>query len=383
MGKQSNKKPDYIFNYSEGKSHRVRLRGTKLANGSISLYLDYYLGYSKDSDDKIKTRRKVEYLKLYLFVKPRDSMEREKNKEILQLAQDLRNKRESDLQHGAEGLIAPFRKKSNLFDFFTAYIKNYQKKDIRMVMMAKRDFLAYTKEEYLTPSQINPTIIKGFRDHLLGRHNGETPNSVFARFKKVLKDATDAGLFVKNPADGIVCSTPKDGVQKEILMPDEILKMARAKCSNSEVKRAFLLCLNTGLRFVDVEDLRYKHISNGKIKKHQQKTGRAVSIDLNPTASNLIGEMGEPEEKVFALPSLTGALKTLKTWAKAAGINRNITWHSARHSFATILLMNKTDIKTVGSLLGHSKLDHTQKYTHVVDRLKTEAVNSLPDFELN
>jgi integrase/recombinase XerD len=85
---------------------------------------------------------------------------------------------------------------------------------------------------------------------------------------------------------------------------------------------------------------------------------------------------------VFILPTLTGCLKTLKIWTKKAGITKNITWHSARHSFGTILLMNKTDIKTVSSLLGHSKLEHTQKYTHLIDELKKVAVDTMPELNI-
>ena len=55
--------------------------------------------------------------------------------------------------------------------------------------------------------------------------------------------------------------------------------------------------------------------------------------------------------------------------------------HSARHSFAVNLLNNKANIKTVSSLLGHSGLRHTEKYTRAVDELKNEAIDSLPDLE--
>lgn len=372
-------KEQKIINYTPGKSLNVRLRGKRLSNNTVSLYLDYYQGYSKTKDGDIKTKRKVEYLKIYLIENPKTSKDREKNNESLQLAQDIRSKRESNLQHNAEGLIAPFRKKSNFFDYCQTYIDNYQKKDVRMIKMAVNEFKTYTKESYLAPTQIDSTKIKGFRDHLLNKYNGETPNSVFARFKKILTAATDEGLFTKNPAEKITCKVPT-GIPKEILSIEEIQTLAGTECGNPELKRAFLLSLNTGLRFVDIEDLQYKHIANGKIKKPQQKTGREVVIDLNQNAQKLIGELGKPDDKVFSLPSFSSCLKTLKSWAKRAGINRNITFHSARHSFATILLMNQTDIKTVGNLLGHSKLEHTQKYTHVVNELKAKAVNTLPEF---
>jgi len=370
-----------IINYSQGKNLKVRLRGKRLSNNNISLYLDYYQGYTKNVDEKIKTRRKVEYLKIYLVDNPRTSEERKKNEENLTLAQQIRNKRESDLQFNAEGLIAPFRKKSNFLDYCDAFETRYQKKDIRMIKLAVAKFKEYTKETYLTPPQIDQAMITGFRDFLLNKYHGETPNSVFARFKKILNAATDEGLFTRSPAEKVTCAVPY-GIPKEILTVEEVIKLSSARCGNPDVKRAFLLCLNTGLRFCDVTDLKFKHITNGLIKKPQQKTGREVTIDLNQSAIKLIGDMGLPEEYVYHLPSFNACLKTLRSWAKRAGINKKITWHSARHSFATILLMNKTDIKTVGSLLGHSKIEHTQKYTHVVDELKIKAIQTLPELKI-
>lgn len=370
-----------IINYSPGKGLIVRLRGKRIAKGVTSLYLDYYQGYTKDASGKLKTRRKTETLKIYLIDNPKTTEERQKNDQSLSLAQLIRSNRESDLQHNSAGMVAPFRKKSNFFDYCQAYEDRYQKKDIRMIKAAVREFKEFTRESYLTPQQIDQSKVKGFRDYLINKYFGETPHSFFARFKKILNAATDDGLFVRSPGEKITCKATV-GIPKHILMPDEIIKLASTECGNSQIKRAFLLSLNTGLRFVDIVDLKYKHVTNGLIKKQQQKTGREVTIDLNPTAIKLIGEPGKPDDLVFNLPSFTGCLKSIQTWATKAGINKKITWHSARHSFATILLMNKTDIKTVGNLLGHSKLEHTQKYTHIVDALKAQAVKTLPEIDI-
>lgn len=378
MGKKEISKQQ-IINYSQGKNLIVRLRGKRLANNNISLYLDYYKGYTQH-DGKTKTFRKIEYLKLYLINNPQTSKDRQANDENLSLAQSIRNMRESDIKHNAAGLVSPLKKKINFFDYCDDFINNYQKKDIKMVVLAVRQFREYANEPYLTPLNIDFETVKGFRDYLLNKFNGETPHSVFARFKKILKAATNQGLFTKNPGENIICPAPK-GIPKEILSPDEIIKMYKADCPNPEIKRAFLFCLNTGLRFVDVNDLYFRHISNSQIRKKQLKTGADVIIDLNNNAVKLLGTIGKPDEKVFILPSLTGCLKTVKKWAKNAGIDRNITWHSARHSFATILLINQTDIKTVSNLLGHSNLEHTQKYTHIVDALKKKAVETMPKFD--
>ena len=79
-------------------------------------------------------------------------------------------------------------------------------------------------------------------------------------------------------------------------------------------------------------------------------------------------------------PRPTGCLKPLRIWFARAEIKNPIPWLSARHSFAVNLLGEcHTDIKTVASLLGHSGLKHTEKYTRAVDSLKEKAVNALPE----
>ena len=116
----------------------------------------------------------------------------------------------------------------------------------------------------------------------------------------------------------------------------------------------------------------------------QAKTGETVTIDLNKTALKLIGDQRSPDDNVFYLPSSTACNKTLKALVRRAGITKHITWHCARHSFAVNLLTlkgdNKPDIKTVSATLGHTSLKHTEKYTRVVDEIKKQAINALPDY---
>ncbi|WP_167616708.1 site-specific integrase [Maribellus sediminis] len=381
MGKKDIKGQKTI-NYSPGPGINVRLRGKKLANGKISLYLDYYVGYTKSEANMIKTKRKIEYLKIYLFEPPKSPEERQKNRENLELAQNIRNKRESERLHNPEGFISPQKKKVNFFDFCQNYEDNYKKGDLRMIKGAIRLFKEHTGEEYLKPKQIDAKIVSSFKDYLLLKFKGETPYSYFARFKKILRAAVDDGLFTTSPAEGVTCPKP-DGLSKAILMPEEVVKMSQTECGNPEIKRAFLFSLMTGLRYDDVSKLKFKHIQNGQVWRLQGKTDKRVYIDLNERALKLVGHFGKPEENIFNLPSLSSCLRTLKTWTKAAGITKNITWHSARHSVGTILLMNGSDIITVKNVLGHTKLEHTQKYTHVVDELKKKAVQGLPEIDVD
>ena len=109
-----------------------------------------------------------------------------------------------------------------------------------------------------------------------------------------------------------------------------------------------------------------------------------VTIPLNNGLLSLIGQpdTSDPAEKIFKLPSQEMCLKALRHWTAKAGITKHITWHCGRHSFAVNILNNGANIKTVASLLGHSGLQHTEKYTRAVDSLKEAAINSLPELKL-
>jgi integrase/recombinase XerD len=364
------------------KKNNVNLREKKLAKNNISLYLDIY----RDG------KRTYEFLKLYINSKPRTPIERESNRETLELAEKIRTQRESELNHSTFNQITPKNKKVTFFDFSQAYINQYTKKDIRMIIGAVNRFKDYLTEKHprikqtaLKLSEIDKQMIVGFVEYLESHSKGEGAQSYYKRFKKVLNNAIDNDIISKNPANGVKCQTV-DGLRKDILSNEEITLLAKTSCQNKNIKRAFILSCCTGLRFCDVKELKYSDIdfSNDKMTIDQQKTGKPVIIDLNNTAKKLIGEQGDPKAFIFDLPTSEGSNKTVGAWVKRAGIEKHITWHCARHSFAVNLLTSpqRPDIKTVSSTLGHTSLKHTEKYTRVVDELKKKAVNALPDYEL-
>ncbi len=415
--KSSKKKPATVITYT-GKGHKFKLRGKfikpkdKAQRQTISLYIEAYLGSHKTPDGKIKTQKAYEFLGLHIFKNPQTEQEKESNKEIIKLADKIRAKREEEFNHVSEGFQAPSKKKINFIDYYKAFVDSYTNKDLRIVKYSYEHFKKYVSEikqkgktppdpvakrknptsrektYFILPSEITPDFVKGFVNYLNENLNGETPYNYFTKFKKLCKKATKEGVFYNNPADDITISRP-GGVKKEILSFNEIQALATAYCGNEEVKQAFLFCLNTGLRHVDVKGLQWKNIDfeNRILKKLQSKVKNSsvspyVYIDLNNNAFTILKKRNsnqKPNDYIFKLPSITGSLKIIKNWAARAGIQKNITWHSGRHSFATNLLMSNTDIKTVSGLLGHSGLKHTEKYTHLVNELKRKAVDSLQD----
>ena len=175
-----------------------------------------------------------------------------------------------------------------------------------------------------------------------------------------------------------------------MLSIDEIQQLITTHYTGESVniRRAFIFCLYCGLRWCDVKELTFANVdfSNRLLKFEQAKTkghsaASNVVIPLNDGLLSLIGKPsaeGKRDELIFPLPSHNMCLKALRHWTARAGIEKHITWHCARHSFAVNILNNGANIKTVAALLGHSGLKHTEKYTRAVDSLKEAAINSLP-----
>jgi integrase len=138
------------------------------------------------------------------------------------------------------------------------------------------------------------------------------------------------------------------------------------------------------LKYSDV-DYSNKRLTfrQSKTQKHSKASG--VTIPLTDTLLAIIGQKpaDAKDDFIFHLPSDTMCLRALRRWTKRAGIEKHITWHCGRHSFATLLLSNGANIKVVSELLGHSSLKFTEIYVRAVDELKKEAINSLPTLEID
>lgn len=199
---------------------------------------------------------------------------------------------------------------------------------------------------------------------------------------------------MKNPTTGVSIKIDNGTLKKDVLSQEEISTLIATHYDgeNPVIRRAFIFCLYCGLRWCDVKDLTFANVdySNRLLKFEQSKTKghSAASGVVIPLNDGLISLIGKPSEDlgrdylIFPLPSQTMCLKALRRWTKRAGIDKHITWHCARHSFAVNILNNGANIKVVASLLGHSGLKHTEKYTRAVDSLKEAAINSLPSINL-
>ena len=144
----------------------------------------------------------------------------------------------------------------------------------------------------------------------------------------------------------------------------------------------------TGLRFTDIKNLKWKDLQGNSetgyfIRYQQKKTKAEETLPIPQSAFELLNEREAPTLPIFEglIYSAWQNVK-LKNWVAKAGIDKKITFHCARHSFATLQLTMGTDIYTVSKLLGHKELKTTQIYAKIVDQKKMEAMNKLNDIKL-
>ena len=114
------------------------------------------------------------------------------------------------------------------------------------------------------------------------------------------------------------------------------------------------------------------------IRFRQKKTKGAETQPISDQAFELLGERTIPDERVFVgLKYSAWHNLKLQQWVMKAGISKTITFHCARHTYATLQLTLGTDIYTVSKLLGHKDLKTTQIYAKIIDERKKEAANKI------
>lgn len=397
-----------------------KLQQSELKDGRASLYLEFYLGRSEtpvlDENGnqvlytsgamagkpkyQIKHIRKRENLNLYIWLHPRNTQERLQNRNTLALAEKLRFEREQEFLEDREGYRLKKERQRDFLEFYRDFFGSGSKlsEDMRnSVRQSYNKFMGFISssaryslyDRVLRMEQLSPEMVLAFTDYLKANGKGEGPKGMYVRFKMVVTTAVDAGLMKKHPCKGITIKWDRNTFSKEILSPEEIrlLMNTRFKGENTEMQRAFIFCLFTGLRWCDVKELKFSNIDPmTRTMRFQQKKVRTISskswvtIPLNDDMISLIGEPKTEDrstEPVFKICRYVACNQQLKKWIKAAGIKKHISWHCSRHSFAVNLLSNGANIKTVADLMGHSSITMTEKYLHVVDSLKQDAINSL------
>ena len=137
------------------------------------------------------------------------------------------------------------------------------------------------------------------------------------------------------------------------------------------------------MRWSDVQKMTWSEVQFSNeighyIRFRQKKTKGAETQPISEQAFELLGERTIPDERVFVgLKYSAWHNLKLQQWVMKAGISKTITFHCARHTYATLQLTLGTDIYTVSKLLGHKDLKTTQIYAKIIDERKKEAANKI------
>ena len=220
-------------------------------------------------------------------------------------------------------------------------------------------------------------------------HN--TTMKYISNLKKIVNGCIPKGWLLKDPFLGF--KTTKQEVEREALTQQELDKI-HSKIFPADrlnyVKDIFLFSCYTGLAYADVKKLRRSEIGPGIDGNHwiftsRQKTETQSRIPLLPPALAIIEKYKDYPtcyDSGHVLPVLSNQKMNayLKEIADVCGISKNLTFHIARHTFATtITLSNGVPIETVSKMLGHLNLKTTQHYAKVLDRKVSDDMALLKD----
>ncbi len=351
----------------------VILRKRKNADGTTSLRLDIYRNGQP---------RKIETLSHLKLAKVSNLADREANKKLLQQAEAIMITRAAELSANDYSMVSDAGKKTVVTVWMQSFVDNYTKKDKRNmqgVLTRFKDYLSEHKRSGLTFANLTALIIEDFIDYLEASSTGEGAVSYYNRFKKMIRNAYRKHLMKDNVLDFVERKVRGKAKKKDTLTLDELKTLAATPTESAVVRRAFLFSCVTGLRWIDVNSLTWQNIDikSKQMNITQSKTGEQVTTPLNDTAIKLLDKAGKPKDKVFELPTANGANKTVKAWVKRAKIEKQITWHNARHSFGTNLIFNDVDILTASKLLGHTSMKHTQRYVKAAEEMKQTATDKV------
>jgi len=374
---------------------KIHLRQRKQGTGKISLYLEFYKGSITNDEGKVKNLREYEYLNLYLIDKPKTAAEKQQNKEIKDIAEGIKAKRELEYKNGLHGFKTDFKEKTNFVDFLNSLAtkRKESKGNFGNWDSMIKHFVKYAGLK-ISFKEIDQSFCEGFKDYLkktAKTSSGEalgasTVASYFTKFRTALNEAVKKQIIMFNYASEVkIPKVPES--KREYLTLDEVKLLAKTECRYDVLKRAFIFSCLTGLRWSDIQNLKWSDIQNvndgWRITFHQQKTKGLQYLDISEQAKSYLGEVSAPNDRVFIGLKYSSYMNVaLNKWMLKAGITKDITFHSARHTFAVIQLSLGTEIYTLSKLLGHTELKTTQIYAKIVDDKKREAVNKIPDINI-
>lgn len=359
-------------------NRKVTLKARTLPSGNVQLYL-----YSFASGRATR-------FSVGLLNPETNEDDKARNVEILRMAEAEAGIRNADAIRQGYGLEPQHKRNVLLSDYLNHLIcSNAFSKQTNVAL----DMLLHHVEIYRTAkikiSVIDRTWIEGFIRYL----RSEAISRVTTIKKKHLTENTQARIFemldltlsravrdkiiMKSPAAEIKSGEkPKPNKDaRTYLTTDEVRKLMQTECKYQQVKQAFLFSVFTGLRWSDVLRLAWQDLHEDENGKYfhicMKKTRKPIKVYLSEIGATFLPERvdGQENARIFQdMPNNCNANRNLRQWAQRAGIKgKRISFHVARHTFATMMLNHDTPLEVVARMLGHARLSTTEIYAKILD----------------
>jgi integrase len=256
---------------------------------------------------------------------------------------------------------------------------NRSKNTIRNMESAKKVICEFAEKKYIhsaTISKINFNFMEDLKIYLKEKR-GNTEASINKRLRNiraVIKYAIKLGYVIEDPFKNM---SIKESKPKKIYLNKDLYDKFKAfeltgnfPLGMSLSKQLFIFSCETGLRYSDIMDLKWEHIWANRvaIKKYQVKTKNEVFVPLSDLAQSIIVTVGDKSSSTYVFPRMTNQAinRCLKEIADLAKIEKHITFHVGRHTFASTLGAKFTNSRVM-KLLGDTDPTMANVYINMDD----------------
>ncbi len=380
---------------------KITLRSKPVKDGNRSLFLEYY----------DKGKRTYEFLRLYIIPETDDKAKKE-NENALKKAQAIKAERtihpetiptgaakdrvKAETENGTDSRLTLLEWIGEYTNLLTA-CGNYSKACLSQTATVKdavEQYLASLRKKDIMLSKIDARFVRGYLAFLgngyIQKHwkkeaktiSNSTRKVYQTKFVTILNKAVREGKLKANPFYQLdrseIYHAPK--TVRVYLTVDEVKRFMEVETEGKETQRAFAFACFTGLRISDIRALKWTDIKNPDtaptIVLNQSKTGDIVRVPLGRMALSLLPEEHN-DDHIFHLPTATAVHTSCRWIAERAGIKKNVSFHTSRHTFATLTLAACENLELVSKLLGHKSVKTTHRYAEVLLDRKIEAVNRM------
>lgn len=277
-----------------------------------------------------------------------------------------------------ETLLAVFRQHNEDYEKQVGKIKSLR--SYWKYCIVYKHLEEFIKQRYkvsdIALKELAPAFITDFELFLRTEKNhcNNTVWSYMMPFRSIIFMAINNGWLQRDPF--YAYSITKEETKRGFLSKEEInllIKGTFKKPSYTLIRDLFIFCTFTGLSWTDMANLTKENLQTSFdghlwIKTNRQKTGTESNIRLLDVAKHIIEKYDgmTDDDKLLPVPCYVNCKNSIKVIAKKCGIEKNVTWHMSRHTYATtVCLSNDVPIETLSKMLGHRSIRTTQIYAKI------------------